>query len=33
MYTNGLGTYGFAVIPVGLIWMIAAGVTLVRQGK
>lgn len=31
MYANGLGTYGFVIIPVGLIWMIAAGVTLLRS--
>ena len=31
MYTNALGTYGFVIIPVGLIWMIAAGVVLRRN--
>jgi UDP-N-acetyl-D-mannosaminuronic acid transferase (WecB/TagA/CpsF family) len=31
MYTNALGTYGFVIIPVGLIWMIAAGVVLRRS--
>lgn len=31
MYANGLGTYGFVIIPVGLIWMIAAGVALLRS--
>jgi hypothetical protein len=30
MYTNALGTYGFIIIPIGLIWMIAAGVALRR---
>jgi hypothetical protein len=33
IYTNGLGTYGFLIIPVGLFWMIAAGVTLLRRSK
>jgi hypothetical protein len=31
MYTNGLGTYGFIIIPVGLLWMVATGVTLLRR--
>lgn len=31
MYTNALGTYGFIIIPVGLAWMIAAGVVLRRS--
>jgi hypothetical protein len=28
---SGLGTYGFAIIPVGVGWMIAAGVVLLRR--
>ncbi|MCB0017156.1 MAG: hypothetical protein KDE09_05150, partial [Anaerolineales bacterium] len=31
LYTNSLGTYGFIIIPVGLLWMICAGVVLLRQ--
>ena len=30
LYTNALGTYGFIIIPVGLVWMIAAGLALIR---
>lgn len=33
MYAGGLGTYGFAIIPIGLFWMIATGVTLLRHSK
>jgi hypothetical protein len=28
----GLMTYGFAIVPVGVGWMIAAGVVLLRKG-
>ena len=30
MFTGALTTYGFAVVPIGLIWMLSAGVTAVR---
>ena len=28
---SGLLTYGFAIIPVGVGWMIAAGIVLLRR--
>ncbi|MDX1642550.1 MAG: hypothetical protein R3220_12680 [Balneolaceae bacterium] len=28
MFTNALTTYGFAIVPIGLLWMIAAGMAL-----
>jgi hypothetical protein len=31
MYFGGLSTYGFIIIPVGMGWMIAAGVVLIRK--
>ena len=30
LYIPGMGAYGFVIIPVGLIWMIATGVVLLR---
>lgn len=32
MFTGGLSTYGFFIVPVGLGWLIAAGVHLLRRG-
>jgi adenylate cyclase len=32
MFAGGLSTYGFAVVPIGLLWMLGAGVTLLRVG-
>ena len=31
MFANGLTSYGFLIIPVGLIWMIWAGIILLRR--
>lgn len=31
MFTDGLTTYGFLIVPVGLAWMIAAGLVLLRR--
>lgn len=31
LFTNSLGSYGFIIIPVGLVWMLCAGVVLLRQ--
>lgn len=31
MFTDGLSTYGFLVVPVGLGWMMAAGFYLIRR--
>jgi len=33
LYTNALGTYGFVIVPIGLIWMLSAGVVLLRKGS
>ena len=33
MYFGGLSTYGFIIIPVGMCWMIAAGIVLIRKYK
>ncbi len=33
MFTHALTSYGFLIVPVGLIWMIAAGIVLLRSGK
>jgi hypothetical protein len=33
IFANGLGTYGFIIIPVGLIWMLGAGVSLLRNAR
>jgi hypothetical protein len=33
MYLGGLSTYGFLIIPVGMGWMIAAGIVLIRKSK
>ncbi|MAT97500.1 MAG: hypothetical protein CL608_10195 [Anaerolineaceae bacterium] len=30
LYIPGMGAYGFIIIPIGVIWMIAAGVVLLR---
>ncbi len=30
LYIPGMGPYGFAIIPIGVFWMIAAGVVLLR---
>lgn len=32
MFTESLTTYGFLIVPVGLSWMIAAGVVALRRG-
>lgn len=31
LYIPGMGAYGFIIIPIGVIWMIAAGVVLLRR--
>lgn len=33
MYLGGLTTYGFLIIPVGMGWMVAAGVVLYKKSK
>ena len=30
LYIQGMGAYGFIIVPIGVIWMIAAGVVLLR---
>lgn len=32
MFTGGLSTYGFLIVPVGLGWVVAAGVHMLRHG-
>lgn len=31
MFTDALTSYGFAIVPIGLLWMIAAGIVLFRR--
>lgn len=31
LFTNELGTYGFVLVPLGLLWIIAAGLVALRQ--
>jgi len=31
MFTGGLTTYGFLIVPVGMIWTIAASIVLFRR--
>jgi hypothetical protein len=33
LYIPGMASYGFIILPVGMGWMIAAGVVLLREGK
>lgn len=33
LFTGALGTYGMAIVPVGLLWSLAAGVHLLRGGS
>lgn len=33
MYTGALHTVGFAIVPIGVIWTIAAGITAIRVGR
>jgi hypothetical protein len=33
MFTEALTTYGFLIVPVGLVWTIATGIVLLRRGS